>query len=163
MSFDINKFKKDYQKMAQTNRELADRIARFEAEKADAIKVAVATAIRPLNERILEVVLERNERQAALEEQAATNAGLVADLDKLNVELANTRAALGHTTSQRNEVQQRLDAHDAVLAHERQKVTNLNELLGRVQDRMRRKERDEQEAILNRQAILGVAPGLNRR
>jgi alpha-N-acetylglucosamine transferase len=143
-------------RVAQAIRETEDRVRReYEAKLSEYRTLS--------NDAIAEADFERNaegrEKNAALSK--------VSELEKANVylreRLTHFENLLEASKTQSEEWKVKYLAHEPVEKALTEKIKELTALFARVQERMRRKEVEQMNAILNRQALAGYTPGVNRR
>lgn len=91
------------------------------------------------------------------------NEKLTHELGSAKHEVANLTMMKDWLETRNAELQSQLEDVKPELALMESKRAELTTLCDKVRDRMRRKEREEEQAILNRKAITGVTPGANRR
>lgn len=108
-----------------------------------------------------------NKRQEILRDnlQAANEkcSKLRDDLDATKREVDNLMLIKTHQEGRIQELETQLDTIKPELELLDAKKAELTKMLDSVRDRLRRKEREEEQAILNRKAISRSAPGVNRR
>jgi chromosome segregation ATPase len=173
MSFDINKFKREYKLVVEKNKELKARLEAYEPEKAQAIQYATIAALEPLTLQVARLRVQLNVANAAIaaKEQEIVNLERVraAEFERRNEEHAKLWNELHETRNKLAELDVRHDlamlnlaAQQPALEIERRRVEDLTNLLDTVRSRMRRKELEEESAIHNRKALSAAAPGLRR-
>lgn len=163
MSFDIAKFKREYKRIHDENKELRDRLASFEPQKAADIRAAVQMGTRPLHDQLAaqKVIIlghEQNlrDKDARIEKLNVDKRELAAELDAAK-QLALTLEA------DRDRWKEQYDTQLPIVLTAENKARDLQALLDKHRERMNRKELEAERAILNRKVIAGAAPGINRR
>lgn len=96
-------------------------------------------------------------------ELSAKNAQLEDDLAATKCEVDNLVLIKTHQEGRIKELESQLDTIKPELDLLEAKKAELTKLCDDVRARMRRREREEEQAILNRKAVSRSAPGLNRR
>ncbi len=159
---------RQYTKLIDDLKALQQRNKELEAEArrtASRIQDAVDTALASTNADHVE----------ALRQATALHAETLSQVAALHKELVTTTASLSTTTTERDEVQRdllaatvRADGLAAQVADIQpqlelleQKRVDLSHLLDTVRGRMRRKEQQDEQAILNRRTLASVTPKKN--
>lgn len=151
---DINKLKREHQKHVARIAELEQQVAQHEADKRLAVEEAVRSVKLEVDRVLIGCEQLTHERDAALK----VGDDLMVTIRQLQADLA--RMTLDRDVMDRlnQELQLEVKAAEPELIAERAKVASLTVLLQKVQARMKRKELEEQNAILNRKAIAGPKP-----
>jgi uncharacterized coiled-coil protein SlyX len=159
-------------RLTEATRDKDVEIARLQAALLDAQKTAALHLARQ-GERDLEqarCARERDHLEGRLRELDALNASVAATLDGLEAALAEQRqraaeacAEAAGLRAERDALAVRLVDLEPELRVLEDKKTALTRILDGVRDRMRRRELEEERAILNRKAIASVAPARNLR
>lgn len=140
----INKLNKKYKKTVGERKALEEQVAQYEGEKARAVAEAVAPLAAEI-ESLRELLKERSDclEREVTEKQALAEA-------KVMVE------------GERDEWRRQAEEAAPSVQVAEEKVVALTALLDKVRDRMKRKDLEQEQAILNRKALVGAVPGLRR-
>lgn len=147
---------------ARTIADLRLEVAKTATRIQDAVDTAVAATIEEWSAYLHEHKIQIGEQRLRTDEQQALRVAAERARDNNATALqlmTDTCAALerrAHAAEAR--LAALTDAETAIKVKEQE----LRELVASVQDRMRRREREEANAILNRQAVAGLMPALRR-
>lgn len=159
-------------RVEQLERELGES-AQQNAAARDALRTELATAkadVVRLTEQVVAGDLALTEREKAL---AAANerlnllrdtiTKLTTRVDEQRRQLETFRLDVEVLAAARDAWKEKAESAAPAVAAAEAKVAELVALLDKVNDRMRRKEREEAAAILNRKALAAAAPSVDRR
>lgn len=152
-------------KTIDTAKEQAKTIADLRLEAArtprriqDAVDTAVAATIGEWSARLLEAERRVNECTHAARAEREQRFAAEAARDSNGAALLQMADRVAHESARADAAEQELAAMAAKEADVKAKEKEIRDLVDTVQARMRRREIEEANAILNRQAVSGLAP-----
>lgn len=147
---------------ARTIADLRLEVAKTAGRIQDAVDAAVAATIEEWSSYLHEHKLQIGEHRRRADEQQALRIAAEQARDSNGSALLAMADKLVEANKRADDAEARLAALSDGEAVLKAKEQELRDLVASVQDRMRRREVEEANAILNRQAVAGLMPGLRR-
>lgn len=167
---DINKLKREHQKNVAKIAALEATLVQYDGQRTAAVDKVIASFEVRLATLTDATMIEMIAEKKAHAETTTTCHEMIAQRNDLSERCVDLKHELNRTTQALADEQMRSRGlADTLLGEEPKRaalelvIQDLTNLLAKVQDRMRRKELEEQNAILNRVALVNAVPARNRR
>lgn len=155
------KFINDLKVLQQRNRELEAEALRTAGRIQDALDAALASASASHEAATNKILCQEAALRRELDTALTSLSTIIAERDEAQSRLLAATVRADGLAVQVADIQPQLDHIEQQLDFIAQQRTDLTRILDTVRERMRRREQQDEQAILNREALAKASPGKN--